>query len=188
MENLLYLSNVTTDNSTDNSTCSTNDMSDLSYRINASVTLVLSMFVIFGNSAIILVFACNKRVRNLNNQAVILLAITDFLRGTIVMLPKIYTHYTLTKNLPQPLCGFTAVFSAFTFFFHPMVLAMIACIRYLVIKPWTRGSLFLSEKRLKVAFVLIFSFAVLFSVLPFMGVGEYKFSPTPMKGLSLIHI
>jgi len=151
-------------------------MSDLSYRINASVTLILSIFVIFGNSAIILVFACNKCVRNLNNRAVILLAITDLMRGTIVMLPKVYTHFTLTNYLPQPLCELTAVFSAFTFFFHPMVLAMIACIRYLVIMPWTKRSRFLTEQRLKIAFVLIFSFAVLFSLLPFMGVGVYKFS------------
>ena len=92
------------------------------------------------------------------------------------MVPKIVTHYMLMDDLPQPLCGITAVFSAFTFFFHPMVLAMIACIRYLVIVPWTSRSRYVTLPRLKIAFGIIFSFAVIFSILPYLGVGVYKYS------------
>ena len=97
-----------------------------------------------------------------------------FIKGTLVMVPKIVTHYMLMDDLPQPLCGITAVFSAFTFFFHPMVLAMIACIRYLVIVPWTSSSRYVTLPRLKIAFGIIFSFAVIFSILPYLGVGVYK--------------
>lgn len=92
------------------------------------------------------------------------------------MVPKIVTHFMLIGDLPQPLCGITAVFSAFTFFFHPMVLAMIACIRYLVIVPWTNRSRYVTLPRLQVAFGIIFSFAVIFSILPYLGVGVYKYS------------
>ena len=92
------------------------------------------------------------------------------------MVPKIVTHLMVMDNLPQPVCGITAVFSAFTFFFHPMVLAMIACIRYFFIVPWTTRARFLTLPRLRVAFGTIFSFAVVFSVLPYCGVGVYKYS------------
>ena len=72
----------TTEAATTNVECPNKaQITDQQFRINATVTLLFSFVVIFGNGIIILVFVCDKTVRNLNNKAVILLAITDFLRG-----------------------------------------------------------------------------------------------------------
>ncbi|XP_066924431.1 D(2) dopamine receptor A-like [Clytia hemisphaerica] len=159
------------------STLSKPQITPLQFRMNALVTLLFSIVVIFGNGAVILVFVFDKTIRTINNKAVTLLAMTDFLRGTLVMLPKVVTHLTVSYSLPEPICGITAVFSAFTFFFHPMVLAMIACIRYFVIVPWSRRAKYMTVTRLRIIFGIVFSSAVVFSILPYLGVGEYKFSP-----------
>ena len=173
----LYDSTQPTTATTTTATLVKQQITPLQFRINALVTLLFSVVVVFGNGAVILVFIFDKSIRTINNKAVTLLAMTDFLRGTLVMLPKVVTHLTVSDSLPEPICGITAVFSAFTFFFHPMVLAMIACIRYFVIVPWSRRARYMTVTRLRIIFGIVFSSAVVFSILPYLGVGEYKFSP-----------
>ena len=82
-----YPTTAATPNTTLNTTtCVKSNITDQEYRINAAITLLFSIVVIFGNGIIILVFAFDKTVRTLNNRAVILLAITDFLRGILMNL------------------------------------------------------------------------------------------------------
>lgn len=144
--------------------------------VNAGVTLILSILAVIGNSIIILVFALNKRVRTVNNRVVTLLAISDLLRGTVVMITKTIDHFVLYKSLSEPWCGITACTSAFTFFFNPMILAMIAIVRYFVIVPWSRRAKFLTRNRLNSILMFLFVISVLFALLPYFGVGKYEYS------------
>lgn len=148
-------------------------------KVNASATLVIATLCIFGNGAFIILFACNKKIRNLNNHAVVCLAFGDVLRGTIVMIPKMVTEFGHLCNITPHWFGYiTAFTSAFTFVFNPMILALIAFIRYIIIVPWTKRAQWLTFTKLHMIICLIFIGAVLFSCLPFMSsaIGHYQFS------------
>ena len=82
-----------------------------------------------------MVYVRFKKLRNMNNTTVTMLSICDIMRGVFVMLIKTYNHYTLATDLIEPLCSITAVASAFTFVFNPLLLALIAFIRYSKIIP-----------------------------------------------------
>lgn len=159
--------------------CPNDTISSLIVGINASVTVIIASFCIVGNSAFIILFAFNKNIRNLNNHAVVCLAFGDVLRGTIVMIPKMVTEFGHKCDItPHWFGAITAFASAFTFVFNPMILALIAFIRYIIIVPWTKRAQWLTFAKLHVIICLIFFGAVLFSCLPFMSndIGTYEFS------------
>lgn len=145
---------------------------------NATVSLLLAIIIVFANFSIILIFVKFKKVRDMNNTAVTLLSIGDMLRGTVVMLPKIYNHFALATSLVGVLCYPTAITSAFSFVFNPMILAMIAVIRYCKISPSVNRYILITEKRFKIAVCSIFLTSIFFAFLPIMGVGEYNYSPS----------
>lgn len=151
-------------------------VSDAVYFVNATITLILSALAVIGNTFIVLVFTLNKKVRNINNRVVILLAISDLMRASVVMITKTVDHYTRNKVLPEPWCGITACTSAFTFFFNPMILAMIAIVRYFIIVPWSTRAIFLTKKKIKRSLLFIFVVSVVFTLLPYFGVGRYEYS------------
>lgn len=153
-------------------------ISSLMITINASATLVIATLCIVGNGTFIILFACNKNIRNLNNHAVVCLAFGDVLRGTIVMIPKMVTEFGHFDNIVSWFGYITAFTSAFTFVFNPMILALIAFIRYIIIVPWTKRAQWLTFTKLHMIIGMIFFGAVLFSLLPFMShdIGIYRFS------------
>ena len=153
-------------------------ISPLFININASATVVIASLCIVGNGAFIILFAFNKNIRNLNSHAVVCLAFGDVLRGTIVMIPKMVTEFGEMSNIIQWFGYITAFASAFTFVFNPMILALIAFIRYIIIVPWTKRAQWLTFAKLHLIICLIFLGAVLFSCLPFMSkaIGTYEFS------------
>ena len=159
--------------------CINDTISNAVLEVNSVATCIIAFLCIIGNGSFIILFVCNKSIRNLNTHAVLCLAIGDVLRGTIVMIPKMVTelgHYCDVK--PHVFGYVTAFVSAFTFVFNPMILALIAFIRYVMIVPWTRRAQWMTFTKLHVIIALIFSAAVLFSCLPFMSarIGTYEFS------------
>ena len=147
--------------------------------LNACATTVIASLCIIGNGLFIILFVFNKKIRNLNNHAVVCLAFGDVLRGTIVMIPKLVTEFGHYCDIVPHAFGYVTAFtSAFTFVFNPMILALIAFIRYIIIVPWTRRAQWLTFAKLHLIIIFIFLAAVLFSCLPFMStrIGTYKFS------------
>ncbi|XP_057292509.1 melanopsin-like [Hydractinia symbiolongicarpus] len=143
---------------------------------NGIVSFFLVLIVIFGNLSIIVIYVKFKKVRDMNNTAVTLLSFGDFLRGTIVMPTKIFNQLTLANSLAEPLCQLTALTSAFSFVFNPMVLAMIAIIRYCKISPNVSRTFLITERRFNIACFIIFMISIAFACLPTWGVGIYDYS------------
>ena len=144
--------------------------------VNATVTLILAFGAIFANFVILVIYYKNKDVRNMNNVIVTFLSMCDLIRGVVIMLIKTYNHYTLAANLIEPLCTITAVTSAFTFVFNPLLLALIAVVRYLKIVPWNIPLLSLTFKKIYICLFSLAIIAVVFAILPFFGVGVYAYS------------
>ena len=117
-----------------------------------------------------------KKLRNMNNTTVTMLSICDIMRGVFIMLIKTYNHYTLATDLIEPLCSITAVASAFTFVFNPLLLALIAFIRYSKIIPWSKNKLELTKSKYKLVSLGLALLALCFSILPWLGVGKYEYS------------
>lgn len=144
--------------------------------VNATVTLILAFGAIFANFVILVIYYKNKDVRNMNNVIVTFLSMCDLIRGVVIMLIKTYNHYTLAVNLIEPLCTITAVTSAFTFVFNPLLLALIAVVRYLKIVPWNIPLLSLTFKKIYICLFSLAIIALVFAILPFFGVGVYAYS------------
>ena len=116
--------------------------------IDAAVTIFIMVFAIFGNLVIITIYIYFKQVRHMNNLVVTVSSMTDLLRAIVVMTIKTYNRLTLRHELIEPLCTITAVTSAFTFVVSPLLLALIAFIRYNVIAPSITQRFRLTYKRL----------------------------------------
>ena len=123
-----------------------------------------------------MVYVRFKKLRNMNNTTVTMLSICDIMRGVFVMLIKTYNHYTLATDLIEPLCSITAVASAFTFVFNPLLLALIAFIRYSKIIPWSKHKLELTKSKYKLVSMGLALLALCFSILPWLGIGKYEYS------------
>ena len=146
------------------------------YQLNATLSLVLCVFNIAGNSIISMVYIRFKKLRNMNNTTITMLSICDITRGVFIMLIKTYNHYTLATDLIEPLCSITAATSAFTFVFNPLLLALIAFIRYSKIIPWSKNKHELTKSRCKLVSLGLVLLALCFSILPWLGVGKYEYS------------
>ena len=112
----------------------------------------------------------------MNNAIVTFLSICDLIRGVVIMLIKTYNHYTLATNLMEPLCTITTATSAFTFVFNPLLLALIAVVRYLKIVPWNVPLLSLTFKKIYTCLLSLAILAMVFAILPYFGVGVYTYS------------
>ena len=144
--------------------------------INASITAAISFVAICSNFMILVIYVCCKDVRSLSNTAVTLLSFGDFLRAIIIMPTKTYNQFTLATELREPMCMFTAITSGFSFVYNPMILALIAVVRYFKIVPWTNRSTLLNKKKLLILSFVLFLIAILFSCLPHLGIGQYEYS------------
>ena len=138
--------------------------------------MILALGAIFTNVVILIIYYKNKNVRNMNNAIVTFLSICDLIRGVVIMLIKTYNHYTLATNLMEPLCTITTATSAFTFVFNPLLLALIAVVRYLKIVPWNVPLLSLTFKKIYTCLLSLAILAMVFAILPYFGVGVYTYS------------
>ena len=148
----------------------------LTLYIDAVVTIFIMIFAVFGNLVIITMYIYFKQVRNMNNLVVTISSITDLLRAIVVMTIKTYNQLTLKHELIEPLCTITAIASAFTFVVSPLLLALIAFIRYNVIVPSITQRFRLTYKRLYIMIAAIIATSSLFAMLPMLGAGYYIYS------------
>ena len=153
---------------------------DLLY-INVAANIGIAFFATFGNLLIVIIFLKHKKLRNLNNAAITLLAISDFVRGSFVVNTKIYNQLRFASKttrplLGKPICALTALASGFTLVFSPMLLALIAMIRYFIIVPSEVGREKFTKTKFKVTVLVMFSVATGFAVLPYMKVGKYRYT------------
>lgn len=148
----------------------------LTLYIDAAVTVFILIFAVFGNLVIITIYICFKQVRNMNNLVVTVSSMTDLLRAIVVMTIKTYNQLTLKDELIEPLCTITAITSAFTFVVSPLLLALIAFIRYNVIVPSITQRFRLTYKILYFMIAAIIATSSLFAILPMLGVGCYIYS------------
>ena len=144
--------------------------------INAGVTIFILFFAVIGNLVIIAIYVGYKEVRSMNNLVVTISSVTDLLRAIVVMTIKIYNHLTLEHDLIEPLCTITAITSAFTFVISPLLLALIAFIRYNIIVPSISQRIRLTHKRLYIMIAAIIATSSLFAMLPIFGAGYYVYS------------
>ena len=144
--------------------------------IDAAVTIFIMVFAVFGNLVIIIIYIYFKQVRNMNNLVVTISSMTDLLRAIVVMTIKTYNQLTLKHELIEPLCTITALTSAFTFVVSPLLLALIAFIRYNVIVPSISQRFRLTYKRLYIVIAAIIASSLLFAMLPKLGAGYYRYS------------
>ena len=153
--------------------------------INVAASGIIAFFAIFGNMIIITIFLKFRELRNLNNAAITVLALSDFSRGVIVMTTKIYNQIRFVgwakpqrPLFGEPLCTLTAIVCGFTFVFSPMILALIAVIRYLILLPQNVGRNKMTVRKLIISVGVLFSIAVLFATLPLMNkkIGTYSYS------------
>ena len=148
---------------------------------NVVASSIIASVAILGNLMIIIIFVRFKELRNVNNAAITVLSLNDFFRGSIVMVAKIYNQvrfsaYVTRPDLDEPICTLTAMISAFTFVFSPMVLALIALIRYLLIVPWNIGYIEFTKTKFIIAISILCAIASVIASLPIMGVGRYRYS------------
>ena len=152
--------------------------------INVAASGIIAFFAIFGNMIIITIFLKFRELQNLNNAAITVLALSDFSRGVIVMTTKIYNQIryagvviiTGWPKLGEPLCTLTAIVCGFTFVFSPMILALIAVIRYLILLPQNVRRNKMTVRKLIISVGVLFSIALLFATLPLMNIGTYQYS------------
>lgn len=144
--------------------------------INAGVTIFILFFAVIGNLVIIAIYVGYKEVRSMNNLVVTISSVTDLLRAIVVMTIKSYNHLALEHDLIEPLCTITALTSAFTFVISPLLLALIAFIRYSVIVPSISQRFRLTHKRLYIMIAAIIATSSLFAMLPIFGAGYYVYS------------
>ena len=149
--------------------------------INVGVSSIIAFIAVFGNFLIIIMFIRFKELRSLNNAAITILSLSDFSRGCIVMTAKLYNQIRFADSatnpvLDEPICTITAFICGFTFVFSPMILALIAVIRYYVIVPWNFGKRLLTKTRFTVVVLVLFSAAAIFATLPIMGIGKFRYS------------
>ena len=144
--------------------------------INAGVTIFILLFAVIGNLVIIAIYVGYKEVRSMNNLVVTISSVTDLLRAIVVMTIKTYNHLALEHDLVEPLCTITALTSAFAFVISPLLLALIAFIRYNIIVPSISQRFRLTHKRLYIMIAAIIATSSLFAMLPIFGAGYYVYS------------
>lgn len=149
--------------------------------VNFTFNFLIAFIAIFGNLTIVILFIRFKDLRNMNNAAITVLSCSDFFRGCIIMPLKLYNQSrfagsTSNPHIDEPICSITAFLCGFTFVFSPMMLAFIAVIRYYIIKPGRYGKNVFSNLSFVGIISVVFTIAVLFSSLPMMGVGHFRYS------------
>lgn len=152
------------------------NVTDVQLNINVGLSAVITCITIPGNFLLLLIFYKYKNLRDQNNTAITMLSLTDFLRGCIVMTSKIHNQLGRVEELNRAVCHITAIVCAFSFVFCPLILALISFVRYCKIVP--RGDKcwqFNNRIFHSLSCVLLLT-AVLFSILPFIGVGNYAYS------------
>lgn len=135
---------------------------------NCIISTLIAMVAIPGNLIIIVIYIRYKPLRDLNNAAITTLAITDFLRSSIVMPIKIVSQATSMTSLNEPFCAITAVISAISFVLSPMLLALIAVIRYWTIVPKMKQCGELTRRKFHVINTVMITVALVFSILPYI--------------------
>lgn len=148
--------------------------------MNIIVSFIIATISILGNLIIMIMFFVSKSLQNMNNAAVTLLSVSDMLRGCL-MISKLY-HQILILNegdvapIREPLCTLTAVVYSFTIMYSPMLLALIAVVRYHKFKPNNFGISKITQMKFGVINVFIVTVGVVFSALPILGFGNFRFS------------
>ena len=146
--------------------------------INCVISALIALVAIPANCIIIVIYVRFKRLRDMNNTAITMLAITDFLRSCVLMPIKIQSQARFTSTLIEPFCAITALISAISFVFSPMVLALIAVIRCWTILPKFRQCGELTRRKFYIISVVMLTVAILFSILPYLdcNIGIYGYS------------
>merc|ERR1719450_522134 len=92
------------------------------------------------------------------------------------MTTKIHNQLKRVNTLHFFMCHLTALICAFSFVFSPLVLALISFIRYCKIVPPKRKCCYLTDRLFYIISTALFFVAILFSILPYLGVGMYGYS------------
>ena len=149
------------------------NVTDLELSINVLASLLIACVTISGNLILILLYLKFPKLRDLNNTAITMLSFTDFLRGCVVMTIKIYTQWNHVHYLDGFTCHLTALISAFSFVFSPLMLALISFVRYCKIVPHSCKKWNLTPTSFYIISSVLFTVAALFSIPPYISVGDY---------------
>ena len=144
---------------------------------NALVTAFITVGGITGNLLIIIVFFKKKSLRSVNNVFLVQLAGIDFIKATLVLIPKVYTQLSKTCAIPAAYCQVSGFVSTISFIHSALLLAAIAVVRYFKMVQSSHFDVIFSQRRL-IAYCLFLAVqTAVFGFVPIFGGGKYIYSP-----------
>ena len=151
-------------------------MSDIGLLISAIVSGIIAVLGAIGNAGVIYVFVKVPTVRTVNNVFVVQLAVVDFVKATCVLTMKVVNQSQQRTSMHPVVCPIFGMLRAIGSCQSALLLAVIAVVRYWKVIYPHRFHVVFSKKRTVVYCGSLILGTFLLSLLPIVGIGEYKYS------------
>ena len=151
-------------------------MSAAGILVNIIISGIVSVLGTLGNACVIFAFIKVPSLRTVNNVFVLQLAIVDFLKSCFILPLKVANQARQKTSMNPTFCPFFGMLRTICSCQSALLLATIAIVRFWkVVRPHKFHIAFSTRRTLFYCFLLAFG-TLMLSLLPILGVGEYKYS------------
>ncbi|XP_065056430.1 cholecystokinin receptor-like [Rhopilema esculentum] len=144
--------------------------------LDSVYTALLAFSATVFNSLIIIVYFREKTLHTVNNIFLVQLALVDLMKSTLILPMKAYYQLTPSSKLNGAYCPVSGFIMTVTTVLSPFLLAAVAVVRYHKIVKWRTFDDVFSKRRIWIYNGMMLTTALIFGLLPILGIGSYSFS------------